>query len=101
MLDEKMLDLDGQLAHAYAGRVVDRRSRRGGEAGQADLADATCAKFINLRVGEVEEMYANRRDVGVDRHDVVGQIAVDRRAVLTRRSIVAPRPSRTRIMSTS
>ena len=52
MLDEQMLDLDGQLAHAHAGRVVDRRSRGSGEASQADLADPTCTQFINLRVGK-------------------------------------------------
>ena len=63
-------------------RVVDRRRDRGGDAGQADLADPACAKFVDLLVGEVEEMHLDRRHVGVDRHHVVGQIAVDRRAVL-------------------
>jgi transcriptional regulator with GAF, ATPase, and Fis domain len=45
-------------------------------------ADPACAKFVNLFVGVIEEMHLNRRHVGVDRHDVVGQIAVDWRTAL-------------------
>jgi hypothetical protein len=36
--------------------VVDSRRDSGGYTGQADLADPARAKFVNLFVGEVEEM---------------------------------------------
>src|SRR6202521_3621016 len=48
----------------------------GGYAGQANLAYPACAKFVNLFVGEVEEMNVDRRRVGVYRHHIVGQITV-------------------------
>src|SRR6267142_3874681 len=54
----------------------------GGNAGQANLADAARAELVDFLVGEVDEMHVDGRVVGVDRHDVVGQIAVDRCAVL-------------------
>src|SRR5262245_21325196 len=38
--DEQILDLDWQLSHADAGRVVHGRLHGGGEARQADLANA-------------------------------------------------------------
>ena len=58
-----MLDLDGQLSHANAGGVMHCRRHGSGEAGQADLTDAACAKLVDLRVGKVEEMHLDRRDV--------------------------------------
>jgi len=47
--------------------VVDRRRDSGGDAGQANLADPSCAKFVNFFVGEVEEMDVDRWCVGVYR----------------------------------
>ena len=54
----------------------------GRESGQADLADPARAELVDLLVRVIEEVHVDRRHVGVDRHDVVGQVAVDRRAVL-------------------
>ena len=48
----------------------------------AELADPACAKFVHLFVGEVDETDVDGRHVGVYHHHVVGQITVDRRAVL-------------------
>ena len=45
---------------------------------------------VDLLVGEVEEMHLDRRHVGVHRHHVVGQVAVDRRAGLRDRTTCAP-----------
>src|SRR5258707_11122119 len=81
-LCQQILDLYRQLPHADAGGVVNRISDCGGEAGQADLADAPRADLVNLVIGEVEEMDLDRGHVGVHRHHVVCQIAVDRRAAL-------------------
>src|ERR1700694_429106 len=79
---QQILDLHRQFPHANTCCVVDCSRDSGGDAGQANLAYPACAKFVKLFVGEVEEMDVDRRRVGVYRHHVVGQITVDRRAVL-------------------
>src|SRR6266850_3819967 len=71
---QQILDLHRQFSHANSGRVVHRRRDGGSDTGLADLADAAGAHFVNLFVGEVEEMHLDRRRVGVDRYHVVGQI---------------------------
>ena len=78
---EQVLDLDRQFAHAHAGGVIGRGGDGGGDAGQADLADPAGAEFVDLLVGVIEEMHVDRRDVSVHRHHVVGEVAVDGRAV--------------------
>src|SRR5262245_24473679 len=59
---------------------------RGGDSSgysrQADLADSAGAELVDFLVRVVEEMYIDRWRVGVYRHDVVGEIAVDRCAGL-------------------
>jgi len=70
------LNLDRQFAHADACGVVDRRSDGRCHARQTDLADAARAELVDLLVRKAEEMHVDRRHVGVDRHHVVGQIAV-------------------------
>jgi hypothetical protein len=79
---QQILDLYGQFPHANAGCVVDRRRDRSGDTGQADLADAACANFVNLLVGIIQKVYLDGWRVGVNRHDVVSQTAIDRCAVL-------------------
>jgi hypothetical protein len=79
---QQVLDPYRQFAHANARCVVDPGRDGGRDAGQADLADAASAKFIDFFIGEVEEMHVDRRNVGVDRHHVVRQVTVDRRAAL-------------------
>src|SRR5207253_5856974 len=88
-----------QLSQAYAGvnrssiLIGNSRTRTpvawwtaaviaGATPGQADLADPTRTKFVNLFVWIIEEVHVDRRRVGVHCHDVVSQITVDRRAAL-------------------
>src|SRR5690349_3565683 len=56
ILHEQVLDLYWQFPYAHSGRVVNRISDRGGDAGQPDLAYATCAYFIELFIWIVEEV---------------------------------------------
>src|SRR5438132_8099513 len=79
---EQFVERDRQFPHANTRGVVHRSGNGGGHAGQADLADAARAKFINLFVGEVEEMHVDRGHVGVHGHYIVGEVTVDRRAAL-------------------
>src|SRR5207302_527942 len=79
---QQILDLHRQFAHTHAGRMVDARSDGGGYPSESDLADPARAKCIDLFVGEVEEMHVKLRHVCVNSHDVVGEVAVNRRAVL-------------------
>ena len=55
---------------------------RSGNSGETNFADAASTQFVDLRVRIIEEMYVNGRRVGVYRHQVVGQAAVDRSAAL-------------------
>src|SRR3546814_1570919 len=43
---QQVFDTDRQIAYAYAGGVVDRAGDGGGDAGQADFADATRTDFV-------------------------------------------------------
>src|SRR5262249_21351460 len=54
----------------------------GGEAREPDLADSAGADGVDLLVRLVEELGLECRNVGIDGHDVVREIAVDGRAVL-------------------
>ena len=74
---EELVEGDGKVAHALAGRVVDRVRERRGDAGDADLADAARAERIELLVILVDESDVDLTDVGVDRNVVVGEIAID------------------------
>jgi len=76
-----VLDLDRQFTHAHAGGVVGRGGDGGGDTGQADLADPTGAEFVDLLVEIVGEMPADG-GTSVHRHNVNGEVAADRRAVL-------------------
>src|SRR5947208_1308416 len=56
---QQILDLHRQFPHANSCCVMDRGGDAGGDAGQADFADAAGAEFVNLLVGEVEEMHVD------------------------------------------
>src|SRR5258706_1313817 len=77
-----MLNLHREFSHANACGMVDRRSDGSGDSGQADLADPARANFVDLLVGKVQEVHLDRWRVSVDCHNIVGQVAVDRRAGL-------------------
>src|SRR3546814_15055313 len=77
---QQVFDTDRQIAYAYAGGVVDRAGDGGGDAGQADFADATRTDFVPDVVGIIQEADVLLRRVGMRGHDVVGQVAVDRLA---------------------
>src|SRR6267143_7303900 len=79
--NEQIFDLDRQLAHTYAGGVMDGARDRRGHPRQSDLADPPGAKLVQLRVGVLDEIDFQRGYVGVCRDDVVGEIGIDRRAV--------------------
>src|SRR5260370_16898982 len=55
---------------------------RSGNSGETNFADAASTQFVDLRVRIIEEMYVNGGRVGVHRHQVVGQAAIDGSAVL-------------------
>src|ERR1043165_1398539 len=79
---KQVLDLHWQLANTNTGRVVHRIGDCRSNTGKPDLADAACAELVDLLVGIIEEVHVDWRRVGVYGHDVVSQVAVDRRAVL-------------------
>ena len=62
--------------------MIDARGDRGSDTGESDLADAARPKFVDFFIGKINEMHLELWHIGVHRHNVVGQIAVDRRAVL-------------------
>src|SRR5947199_10431694 len=62
--------------------MVDGRGDRGSNTGQAYFADAARAKLVKLLVGKVQEVYFDRRRIGVHGHHIIGQVAVDGRAIL-------------------
>src|SRR6185436_16845091 len=71
-----------QLTHANAGGVTDRISDRGGNARQADFTDPTRSQRVELLIGEIQEMHLDAWRVRVHSHDVVREVAIDRRARL-------------------
>src|SRR5436305_14592119 len=54
-LSQHFVQRDRQVAHAYAGRVVDRVGDRRGHADNTYLADTLHAELIDLRVRLVDE----------------------------------------------
>src|SRR4051812_36486180 len=62
--------------------MVDSSSDRCGNPGQADFADTARAKGVKFKVGEVEEVDFDGWRVGIYRNHIVGQVAIDGRAVL-------------------
>src|SRR5438876_11969206 len=74
---KQLFDRDRQFAHAHAGGVMGRRRDRGSNAGQADLADAPRSDFVDLFIRIIQKVDVDRWGVGVDRDDVIGQVAVD------------------------
>src|SRR6185369_2808052 len=54
----------------------------GGDAREADLADPASAELVDLFVRKVEKVDVDWRRVEVHCHDVISEVAVDRRAVL-------------------
>src|SRR6476646_2603821 len=79
---QQILDFNRQLPHAHTRRVVGRCGDRSRDSGEADLADAARTYGVELKVRIIEEMHFELWHVGVYCHHVVGQVAVDRRAVL-------------------
>ncbi len=77
---EQLIRRDRQIAHAHAGRVIDRVRDRRRRAGDADLADALRADGVDDRVGLVDRDDLDRGHVQVHRHVVVGEIARDHAA---------------------
>ena len=67
---------DRQVAHALAGRVIDRIGDRRRDPDDADLADALDAERIDDRVRLVDEDHLDVVDVGVHRHVVFGEIGI-------------------------
>ena len=54
----------------------------GSDTSQPDFSYPARAKLINLPIGVVEEVHVDRWRVGVHRHHVIGEVAIDGRAVL-------------------
>ncbi len=77
---EELVQRDRIVAHAHAGRVVDRVGDGRADAADAEFADALGLHWRGHRVGLVEEDDFLVRDVGVDRHLVAGQVVVDEEA---------------------
>ncbi|MCW3054451.1 MAG: hypothetical protein JWN14_3621, partial [Chthonomonadales bacterium] len=77
---EEVLDFDGEVADTDAGGVIDGAADGGGDPGEADLSDAACAQFVQGHVGMIEEGDIDAGRIGVGRHHVVGEVAVDGRS---------------------
>src|SRR6185437_4374279 len=73
---EEFVGGDGVGADADAGGVVDGVGDGGWHAGDADLADAAGAEWIELRVRDIEDGDVKSADVGVDGDVIVGEVAV-------------------------
>src|SRR5438067_6605900 len=58
------------------------RGDRGGDASQTNFSDTASAQWVNFFVGIIEKMHFELGNVGVHRHDIVGDVTVDWRAVL-------------------
>jgi len=67
-----------------------------GDARQPNLSNAARSELIHFLVGVVEEVHLAYRRIGVHCNEIVGQTAVDRRAVLR----IVFRPLQQRAMPT-
>src|SRR5215472_2446034 len=74
---EEFVGGDGVFADADAGGVVDGVGDGGGDAGDADLADAAGAEWIEFCVGDVEHGDVEGADVGVHRNMIVSEVFID------------------------
>src|SRR5882672_2532904 len=81
-LGQQIFDPDWQLANTNAGGMMDGGCDRGGDAGQANFTDSPRSEGVELLVGEIQEVDFDCRSVGVHGDDIVGQVAVDGRAIL-------------------
>src|SRR5207237_898980 len=78
---DQYVELDRQAADTPAGRVEDRVGDRGGDAGDADLADAARPDRVEVAIILVAEADVDLADVGVHRHVVLGEVGVDEASV--------------------
>src|SRR6266496_6566147 len=72
---------DRQLAHALARSVIDSVGEGAGNAGDADFSDPARPERIESRVVLGDERHVDGLDVRVDRHVVLGKIAVGEAAI--------------------
>src|SRR5689334_22547273 len=79
---QQVFDSDWQLPNTNAGGMMDSSRDRGGNTSQTDFANTARAKGVKFKVGKVEEMDFDGRRVGIYGNHIVGQVAIDGRAVL-------------------
>jgi len=67
-----------EVSDSFAGGVEYGVGHGGGYAGDADFAYAAAADGVEVEVGDVDELYFQGMDIGVNRDGVVGKVVVDR-----------------------
>ena len=73
---QQFIERDRQIAHAFAGRVIDRIGDRRGDADNADFADALDAERIDQVVRLVDEDDLDIVHIGIHGHVVFGDVGV-------------------------
>src|SRR5205085_9842777 len=63
----ELVECDGKIANAAAGRVIHGIAQRTADTGDADFADAACAERGKPVVRFVDERDVEPADIGVDR----------------------------------
>src|SRR5262249_44831198 len=79
---QQIFDFHRQFAYTNTGGVVNRLCDGGSDPSQSDLSNAARSELVDFSVGIIQKVHLDRRRVGVYRHHVVSQVAVDGRAVL-------------------
>jgi len=72
----QLLERDREVAHAFAGRVIDRVGDRRRNTDDADLHQALDAQRVDDRIRLVDEDHLDVVHVGVHRYVVLGDIGV-------------------------
>src|SRR4029450_13028885 len=73
-IPHQLVERDRQIAHALAGRVIDRVRNRRRSADNADFADALDAERIDLVILLFDENYVDRMHIRIYRHMIVGKV---------------------------
>jgi hypothetical protein len=79
---QHLVEPDGKVPHPHPGGVEHRVGHGRTRPAHAQLAEALDAKHVGFVVKPVQQNGIERRDVGVHRHEVFGEIAVDEGARL-------------------